>query len=110
MKLLAITCLAVLLGALASIFAADDRIEIGTFITKNGVRVSAVYCILKGRDTEVHLLFPEGKNIQVDVESGTSSGTMDRALQQIADEQTSENTLALPSVTVRRTGVAQSME
>ena len=88
MKLLAITCLAVLLGALASIFAADDRIEIGTFITKNGVRVSAVYCIVKGRDTEVHLLFPEGRNIQVDVEAGTSTRTIDKTLQQIANEQT----------------------
>jgi hypothetical protein len=85
MKLFAITCLAALLGPLASIFAADDRIEIGTLITKNGVRISAVYCIVKGRDTEVHLLFPEGRNIQVDVEAGTSRGTMDRALQQIAD-------------------------
>jgi hypothetical protein len=42
MKLFAITCLVALLAA-SSIFANDDHIEIGAFITKNGVRVSAVY-------------------------------------------------------------------
>jgi hypothetical protein len=87
MKLFAITCLIALLAA-SSIFANDDHIEIGAFITKSGVRVSAVYCIVKGHDTEVHLLFPNGKDIQVDVEAGTSTRTMDRALQQIANEQT----------------------
>jgi hypothetical protein len=135
MKLFGLTCLAALLAA-SSIFA-DDHIEIGSLITKNGARVSAVYCIIKGCDTEVHLIFPDGRNIQVDVAAGTSTSTMDRALQQIADgalsttvraDSLEDKLVKLPAIRrleddpiyrerlrykllrQRRTSVAQSME
>jgi hypothetical protein len=65
----------------------NDRIEIGAFITKSGVRIPCVYLIRKGHDTEVHLLFPDGRDVQVDVEAETFTRTIDRTLQQIADDQ-----------------------
>ena len=46
-----------------------------------------MYLIRKGHDTEVHLLFPDGRDVQVDVEAETFTRTMDRTLQQIADDQ-----------------------
>jgi hypothetical protein len=65
----------------------DDHIEISAFKTKNGVRVSCVYLVVGGVTTEAHLVFPDGREIHVAVEAGTSTRTLDKALQQIADEQ-----------------------
>lgn len=71
-----------------SAFANDqERIEIGTIIS-NQVRISCVYHIWKGHDSEVHLVFPDGSDIHVTVAAGTSTAVMDKSLQQIADKYT----------------------
>ena len=64
---------------------ARDHIELGSLIS-HGVRISCVYLIRYGQDTEVHLIFPDGREIEVTVQVGTSTETMDAQLQQIADE------------------------
>jgi hypothetical protein len=71
-----------------SAFAKDQgHLEIGTIIS-NGVRISCVYHIWKGHDSEVHLVFPDGSDIQVTVAAGTSTAAMDKSLRQIADKYT----------------------
>jgi hypothetical protein len=71
-----------------SAFAKDQgHLEIGAIIS-NGVRISCVYYIRKGHDSEVHLVFPDGSDIQVTVAAGTPTAVMDKSLQQIADKRT----------------------
>jgi hypothetical protein len=72
-----------------SAFAADHRIEIGFIVSKTGVKISCVYDLpWKGQVSTVHMIFPNGSDVQVDFEAGTSQWVMDKALHQIADERT----------------------
>ena len=85
MKRFLLTCLVSLL--VASPLLAGNHIELGTLTTKSGLRISCVYLIQEGHNTEVHLIFPDGRDIEVTVEAGTSTRTMDKTLQQIADHE-----------------------
>jgi hypothetical protein len=67
--------------ATASLAQAGDHIELG------GTQVGCVYLIREGQDTEFHLIFPDGRDIEVTVEARTSIRTMDKELQEIADQQ-----------------------
>jgi hypothetical protein len=73
--------------ATASLLQAGDHIELGSLTTQSGLRVSCLYLIKEGQDTEVHLIFPDGRDIEVTVQAGTSPRTMDKELQEIADQQ-----------------------
>jgi hypothetical protein len=44
--------------ATASLLQAGDHIELGSLTTQSGLRVSCLYLIKEGQDTEVHLIFP----------------------------------------------------
>jgi hypothetical protein len=71
-----------------SAFADDPgRLEMGTIIS-NGMRVSTIYHTWKNHDTEVHLVFPDGSNIEITVAAGTSTLVMDKSLARIADKYT----------------------
>lgn len=68
-------------------FAGPDRVEIGAFRAPNGDRISAVYEVEGNQCTNVYLIFPDGRRLEIEVEKGTKPAALDRALQHIVDEQ-----------------------
>jgi hypothetical protein len=74
------------IGLVATCFG-KDHLEVGYFKNQRGQTFKALYVYVGDQCQEVHLFSPDGRDIGVGVEPGTSVKVMDSGLQRLINAQ-----------------------